>query len=412
MKKIELLAPAGNMEKLKMAIRYGADAVYLAGKSFGLRAYGVNFSLEEMNEAAAFAHERGRKVYVTVNIIPRNADLKGLGEYLKSIRAAGADAALISDFGVFMLAREAAPDLPIHISTQASAANWRTVKAWKDLGASRVVLAREDSIAELAEIRRRVDIELEYFVHGAMCISWSGRCLLSNFFTDGKRQSNRGECIQACRFKYHVVEETRPGQYWPVTEDDHGTYIFNSKDLCLIDKIPDLVRAGAASLKIEGRMKSVYYVAAVVAAYRKAIDAYYAEGDKFRVRPEWRRELEKISHRPYTYGFACGMPDHESQAYDRSQPEQDYDFVGLVLDYDEESHTALIEQRNNFKTTEVVECLTPAGDVFDLSIGKMTNADGMTVLSAPHPLEKLTMKTETKLIPYTILRRRVRGNAK
>ena len=365
-----------------------------------------------MKEAVAFAHERGRKVYVTVNIIPRNADLKGLGEYLKSICDIGVDAALISDLGVFMLAREAAPDLPIHISTQASAANWRTVQAWKDLGASRVVLAREDSIEELAEIRRRVDIELEYFVHGAMCISWSGRCLLSNFFTDGKRQSNRGECIQACRFKYHVVEESRPGQYWPVTEDDHGTYIFNSKDLCLIDKIPDLIRAGAASLKIEGRMKSVYYVAAVVAAYRKAIDAYYAEGDKFRVRPEWRRELEKISHRPYTDGFACGAPDHTGQAYDRSQPEQDYDFVGLVLDYDEESHTALIEQRNNFKTTEVVECLTPAGDVFDLTIGKMMNADGMTVLSAPHPLEKLTMKTETKLIPYTILRRRARGKAK
>ena len=397
------------MEKLKMAIRYGADAVYLAGKLFGLRAYGGNFSGEEMREAVAFAHERGRKVYVTVNIIPRNEDLKGLDVYLKTLQDIGVDAVLISDLGVFMLAREAAPDLELHVSTQASAANWRTVKAWKELGASRVVLAREDSIEELAEIRRRVDIELEYFVHGAMCISWSGRCLLSNFFTDGKRQSNRGECVQACRFKYHVVEETRPGQYWPVTEDEHGTYIFNSKDLCLIDKIPELVRAGAASLKIEGRMKSVYYVAAVVAAYRKAIDAYYAEGDKFRVRPEWRAELEKISHRPYTDGFACHAPHHDGQAYGKSQPEQDYDFIGLVLDYDGATKTALIEQRNHFKTSETVECLSPNGDVFDLTIGKMENADGLTVLSAPHPLEKLTMKTETPLQPYTILRRRAHG---
>ncbi len=409
MNKIELLAPAGNMEKLKMAIRYGADAVYLAGKGFGLRAYGGNFTAEEMKEAAAFVHERGRKFYVTVNIIPRNGDLEGLDTYLKFLQDIGADAALISDLGVFQLAREAAPRLPIHVSTQASAANWRTVKMWKDMGASRVVLAREVSIEEMAEIRKKVDVELEYFVHGAMCISWSGRCLLSNFFTDGKRQSNRGECIQACRFRYSLVEETRPGQYWPIEEDEHGTYILNSKDLCLIDQIPQLIQAGASSLKIEGRMKSVYYAAAVTAAYRKAIDAYYAEGDAFRVRREWREELEKISHRPYTTGFALGNPDHSAQAYARSQPDQPYDFVGLVLGWDPDTKIARIQQRNHFKTTETLECLSPEGEVFPLTIGKMTNAEGMTVLSAPHPLEIVTMRTETPLLPYTILRRRAHG---
>lgn len=409
MNKIELLAPAGNMEKLKMAIRYGADAVYLAGKGFGLRAYGGNFTAEEMKEAAAFVHERGRKFYVTVNIIPQNGDLEGLDTYLKFLQDIGADAALISDLGVFQLAREAAPRLPIHVSTQASAANWRTVKMWKDMGASRVVLAREVSIEEMAEIRKKVDVELEYFVHGAMCISWSGRCLLSNFFTDGKRQSNRGECIQACRFRYSLVEETRPGQYWPIEEDEHGTYILNSKDLCLIDQIPQLIQAGASSLKIEGRMKSVYYAAAVTAAYRKAIDAYYAEGDAFCVRKEWREELEKISHRPYTTGFALGNPDHSAQAYARSQPEQPYDFVGLVLGWDPDTKIARIQQRNHFKTTETLECLSPEGEVFPLTIGKMTNAEGMTVLSAPHPLEIVTMRTETPLLPYTILRRRAHG---
>lgn len=282
------------------------------------------------------------------------------------------------------------------------------MKAWKDFGAERVVLAREVSIAEMADIRRKTDVELEYFVHGAMCISWSGRCLLSNFFTDGKRQSNRGECIQACRFKYALMEESRPGQYWPIEEDQHGTYILNSKDLCLIDEIPSLIESGASSLKIEGRMKSVYYAAAVTAVYRKAIDAYYAEGKDFFVRGEWRKELEKISHRPYTTGFALGAP-RDAQAYDHSQPEQPYDFVGLVLDWREETGEALIEQRNHFKTSETLECLTPAGEGFSVTLGKMKNAEGETVLSAPHPLERLAVKTDRPLPPYAILRRRAHG---
>ena len=396
------------MEKMKMALLYGADAVYLAGKVFGLRAYGGNFTREEMKEAVDYAHKLGRKVYVTVNIIPRNEDLEGLDDYLKFLEEIHADAALISDLGVFSLAREVAPGLPIHVSTQASAANWRTVRMWKELGASRVVLAREVSVKEMAEIRKKVDIELEVFGHGAMCISWSGRCLLSNFFTNGKRQSNRGECIQACRFKYAVVEETRPGQYWSVEEDDHGTYVFNSKDLCMIDHIPELIESGISSLKIEGRMKSVYYVAAVVAAYRKAIDAYYAEGGAYKVRPEWREELEKVSHRPYTTAFAFQNPDHSAQEYVKSQPEQPYDFVGLILKEDSGNKTNLVQQRNHFKVGEILEYLTPQGVVGLIKIEKLVNGEGMEVEKAPHPLEELTLTGDTLLPPYTILRRRAK----
>ena len=405
MKKVELLAPAGNMEKMKMAILYGADAVYLAGKGFGLRAYGGNFTNEELQEAVTFAHDRNRKVYVTVNIIPRNEDLNGLGEYLQFLESIHVDAALISDLGVFQLAREVAPQLPIHISTQASSANWRTVKAWKDMGAERVVMAREVSVRELSDIHKHVDVELEVFAHGAMCISWSGRCLLSNFFTKGRRQSNKGECIQACRFKYSVVEESRPGQYWPVEEDEHGTYIFNSKDLCMIDHVKELIEAGASSLKLEGRMKSVYYVAAVVAAYRKAIDAYYENPADYQVHREWRAELEKVSHRPYTTAFAFQKTDYTAQEYDESQPTQSYDFVGLILGYNSDKKEAIVQPRNPFRVGEVVECLSPKGDVFTITIGKLHNKEGLEIEKAPHPLEELIMHSEVDLIPYTILRR-------
>lgn len=404
MNKIELLAPAGNMEKMKMALLYGADAVYLAGKGFGLRAYGGNFTREEMKEAVKYAHSMGKKVYVTVNIIPRNEDLEGMDDYLKFLQDIRVDAALISDLGVFSLARQVAPELQIHVSTQASSANWRTVKMWKDLGASRVVLAREVSLSEMADIRKKVDIELEVFGHGALCISWSGRCLLSNFFTNGKRQSNRGECIQACRFRYSVVEESRPGQYWPVEEDEHGTYVFNSKDLCMVDHVKELIEGGASSLKIEGRMKSVYYVAAVVSAYRKAIDAYYAEGENYKVRPEWREELEKVSHRPYTTAFAFQEPDHEAQEYEKSQPEQPYDFVGLILKKDEETNQ--VQQRNHFKVGEVLEYLTPKGEVGNMTVEKLINKEGEEVEKAPHPLEELTMKASVLLPAFTILRRK------
>ena len=368
---MELLAPAGNMEKMKMALLYGADAVYMAGKAFGLRAYGGNFTREEMKEAVEYAHSMEKKVYITVNIIPRNEDLEGLDTYLKYLQGIHADAVLISDLGVFDIAREAAPDLPVHVSTQASAANVAHCQEMERYGRVRVVLP-ESILSEMRTSRNGRSIELEVFGHGALCISWSGRCLLSNYFTNGKRQSNRGECIQACRFKYSVMEESRPGQYFPVEEDEHGTYIFNSKDLCMIDHIPELIKAGVSSLKIEGRMKSVYYVAAVVAAYRKAIDSYYELGAAFSVRPEWREELEKVSHRPYTTAFAFQNPDHSAQEYIKSQPEQPYDFIGLVLEQDKGNGTVKVQQRNYFKAGEVVECLTPAGDVFPVTIGHLT----------------------------------------
>lgn len=409
MEKMELLAPAGNMEKMKMAFRYGADAVFLAGKKFGLRAYGGNFDNDQLKYAVQYAHDLGKKIYITVNIIPREDELEGLDEYLKYLYEIGVDAVIVSDLGVFSVCREAAPNLPIHISTQASSANWRSVKMWKDLGAERIVLAREVSVAEMADIRKKVDVELEVFGHGAMCISWSGRCLLSNFFTHGKRQSNRGECIQACRFKYSVMEESRPGQYFPIEEDEHGTYIFNSKDLCLIEHIPELVEAGVSSLKLEGRMKSVYYVAAVVATYRKAIDAYYREKENYKFRKEWKDELEKISHRPYTTGFAFNDANEDSQAYDKSQPVQPYDFIGMIKEYDEETKIAKVQQRNHFKVGETIECLSPSGEVFPLTIGKLTNEDGDEVEKAPHPLEMLTMVAERKLEPYTIMRRKAHG---
>ena len=404
---MELLAPAGNMEKMKMALLYGADAVYMAGKAFGLRAYGGNFTREEMKEAVEYAHSMGKKVYITVNIIPRNEDLEGLDTYLKYLQDIHADAVLISDLGVFDIAREAAPDLPVHVSTQASAANWRTVRRWKDMGASRVVLAREVSLSEMADIRKRVDIELEVFGHGALCISWSGRCLLSNYFTNGKRQSNRGECIQACRFKYSVMEESRPGQYFPVEEDEHGTYIFNSKDLCMIDHIPELIEAGVSSLKIEGRMKSVHYVATVVSVYRKAIDQCWADMEHYSVPEAWITELNKVSHRQYTTGFAVAKPDRNAQVYTSSKYEQTHDFVGIVTGYDAEKKRAYFEQRNNVKAGEPLEVLMPDGCTMPFVLTEMLDEAGTPIDCAPHAQQKFSAASDKPLLQFSLLRRKV-----
>jgi putative protease len=306
MKIPELLAPAGSPEKLRVALAYGADAVYFAGRNYGLRAFADNFSDEEIAAAIAETHRAGRRAYVTVNIFPHNDDLGALPAYLAFLRDCGADAAIVSDPGVFRLARKTAPELPIHISTQANTVNWAAALFWEELGVRRVVLAREVSLADIRIIRAKTGLELEAFVHGAMCVSYSGRCLLSNYLTG--RDANRGECAQACRWRWHVVEETRPGQYFPVSEDRRGTYVFNSKDLCLLPHIPDLVGSGLDSLKIEGRMKSVHYVATVVKVYREALDAYAANPEDFAVRKEWLAEFEKISHRPYTAGFAFARP--------------------------------------------------------------------------------------------------------
>ena len=313
MEKVELLAPAGNLEKLKAAIIYGADAVYMGGKDFSLRALGKNFSDEELKEGIEFAHSYGKKAYITLNIYPHNEDMERLPNFVRLLEDVGADAVLVSDLGVFMTVREIAPNLPIHISTQANITNYATVSAWEKLGAKRVVLARELSKEEISDIRKRTPLPLEIFVHGAMCVSYSGRCLISAYLTG--RDSNRGNCAQSCRWNYELIEKNRPNEKFPVAEDERGTYFFNSRDLCLLPYIKDVIETGAASLKIEGRMKSVNYVATVVRAYRLAIDAYYKDKENFCVMDEWLQEVEKVSHRPYWSGFFFGDGKTGGQVY-------------------------------------------------------------------------------------------------
>ena len=410
MQKMELLAPAGNMDKLKMALLYGADAVYLGGKSFGLRAFSDNFSMEEMEEAVRYAHGLGKKVHVTVNIFPHNADLNGLPEYLTSLRDIHVDAVLIADPGIFSLARQIVPDLPIHISTQANVTNWASAKFWHDAGAKRVVMAREVSLKDVKAIHDKVPVELEGFVHGAMCISYSGRCLLSNYFTEN-RDSNRGQCVQCCRFKYNVVEEKRPGQYFPVTEDERGTYIFNSKDLCLLPYLPDLYDAGLCSLKIEGRMKSVHYVATVVKVYRQAIDAYERDPEHFRVLPEWVEELEKISHRPYTRGFSVSRPTEADQVYSHSSNTQTHEFIGLVRSYDAERKLAWIEQRNHFKVGQTVEFLQPKGRLVRCAVSRILDEDGQDLDAARHAQQVVAVPVDEPLEAYSMMRREMKNHA-
>ncbi len=402
-KKPELLAPAGNMEKLKMALLYGADAVYLGGKQFGLRAFGGNFSNEELKEAVEFAHNLNKKVYVTVNIFPHNSDIEMLPEYLAFLNTTGADALLVADIGLFMLAKKYAPDIELHISTQANNTNWATVDAWHNMGASRVVLARELSKDEISVIRQKCSVELEMFVHGAMCISYSGRCLLSNYMTG--RDSNRGSCAQPCRWKYSLVEEKRPGQYFPIEEDERGTFIFNSKDLCLLPYLPDVIESGVDSLKIEGRMKSVHYAASVVKAYRMAIDSYFENPEAFAVKEEWLEELEKVSHRSYTTGFYYGKPTEKDQIYTSSSYIQTSDFVGLVLDYDESTGFATVEQRNNMKLGQEIEVFQPQLPGYRQLLGEMYNDEGEAIEVAPHPQQIVKIRMEAPVEPYAILRR-------
>lgn len=403
-KKPELLAPAGNMEKCKMALLYGADAVYLGGNKFGLRAYAANFNIAEIKEAVEFAHSLGKKVYVTVNIFAHNEDIAELPEYLLSLEKAGVDALLISDFGVWNIARQVVPAMPLHVSTQANTCNWAAAEAWKNLGAERVVLARELSIAEISEIGKKCDVELEVFVHGAMCISYSGRCYLSSYLTG--RDGNRGECAQVCRWNYKLVEQNRPDQEFPIEEDERGTYIMNSKDLCLLDFIPELAEAGVDSLKIEGRMKSVHYVATVVSVYRKAIDAWYSNPDEFVVKSEWKDELEKVSHRPYFYGFAVNKPDENGQIYTTSSYVQTRDFVGIVTDYDKETNTAYIEQRNKMVAGEKLEVLMPDGTLLEIALNDMRDENGNQFDVANRVQQRFSIKSTAYLQPYSLLRRK------
>lgn len=403
MKKPELLAPAGNMEKLKMALLYGADAVYLGGKAFGLRAFGGNFTNEELQEAVDFAHKLGKKIYVTVNIFPHNSDIAKLPVYLTFLNEIKVDAILVADLGVCTLAKEYAPDVELHISTQANNTNWAAVNAWAELGASRVVLAREMSLEEVKEIREKCSVELEMFVHGAMCISYSGRCLMSNYLTG--RDANRGSCAQPCRWNYALVEEKRPGQYFPVLEDERGTYIFNSKDMCLLPYLPDVIASGVDSLKIEGRMKSVHYAASVVKAYREAIDSYFAAPEQFEVKKEWVEELDKVSHRAYTTGFYYGRPTEKDQIYGTSSYTQTSDFVGLVLDYDEKTGFATVEQRNNMKVGQEIEIFQPHLAGYRQILQEMYNDEGEAIQVAPHPQQIVKIRMDRPVEPYGILRR-------
>lgn len=406
---IEVLSPAGNMDKLKMDIRYGADAVYCAGQSFGLRASSSNFSNEELKEAVEFVHSHGKKIYVTCNIIPHNEDLVGLEDYLKFLESIKVDAIIVADLGIFLLAKRVAPNLERHVSTQANTTNYLTTEFWKEQGATRVVVAREVSIADIKTMKEAADIEIEAFVHGAMCISYSGRCLLSNYFTT--RDANRGQCTQACRWKYSLVEENRPGEYYPIEEDQHGTYIFNSKDLCLLKYIPDLVEAGVDSLKIEGRMKSVHYAATVTKVYREAVDSYLADPEHYEVKPEWIEELEKISHRPYTEGFSVEKPDETAQNYGQSSNTQTHDFIGLVEGYNVEEGYAYLEQRNNFKVGDEVEFCQPHGELVHHVITKMTDEEGNEITVAPHPQMKVHLYIDTPLEEYAMMRRRCKVKA-
>lgn len=403
MKKPELLAPAGNFEKLKMSLLYGADAVYLGGENFSLRAAGGNFTLGEIKEAVKFAHELKKKVYVTVNVYPRNDEFDELSEFLRFLARVNVDGVLVSDLGVFSLAQRVAPTLTLHISTQANSTNFEAVSMWETLGAKRVVLARELSLAEVCEIRKRTDIELELFVHGAMCISYSGRCLLSNYFTG--RDSNRGSCTQPCRWKYSLQEETRPGKFFPIEEDGRGTYIMNSKDLCLLPRLDEIIKSGVDSLKIEGRMKSVHYAASVTKVYREAIDAYFDNPGEFAVKEEWLTELNKVSHRDYTTGFLFGEPTADDQIYGTSSYLQTSDFVGLVLAYDEKTKLATVEQRNNMKCGQELEVFSPHDKGFRFTLCEMYDEDGETIDVAPHPQQIVKIKFDKNVEPYSILRR-------
>ncbi|MCT4661973.1 MAG: U32 family peptidase [Tissierellales bacterium] len=405
MNKIELLAPAGSLEKLKMAIRYGADAVYIGGRAFGLRAQAKNFSKEEMQEGVDFAHEYGKKVFVTLNIIAHNDNFSGLKEYVLELEEIGVDAVIVADPGVMCEVQAAAPDMEIHLSTQANCTNYNTANFWHKNGVQRVVTAREMSLREIKELSENTpdDLEIESFVHGAMCISYSGRCLLSNFMTG--RDANRGACAQACRWKYHLMEEKRPGEYYPVYEDETGTFIFNSKDLCMIEHIPELIEAGITSFKIEGRMKSAYYVATIIRAYRMAIDSYYENPEDYKFDPKWLEEIKKASYRDFTTGFYFGKPGSDGQLYANSSYIRNYDFLGLVLDFDSVSKIATIEQRNKFVVGEKVEVFGPSEKHHEMTIEKIWNSKGVEVESAPHAQEIVKVKVDVELKKWFMLRK-------
>lgn len=404
MRKTELLIPASNLEVLKTAVIFGADAVYIGGEAFGLRAKAKNFTLEDMKEGIAFAHERGVKVYVTANILAHNYDLDGARKYFGELKEIKPDALIISDPGMFTLAKEVCPEIEIHISTQANNTNYLTYDFWYKMGATRVVSARELSLVEIKQIREHIpeDMEIESFIHGAMCISYSGRCLLSNYFTG--RDANHGACTHPCRWKYAVVEESRPGEYLPVYENERGTYIFNSKDLCMIEHIPEIIDAGIDSLKIEGRMKTALYVATVARTYRKALDDFMESEEKYRENMEWyKAEIGKCTYRQFTTGFYFGKPDENTQIYDSNTYINEYIYLGICGEINEKG-LVRIEQRNKFSVGDVIEIMKPNGENVETKVLAMFNEDGEAMDCCPHPKQIVYLQLDKQPEVYDILR--------
>ena len=405
MRKPELLVPASSLEVLKTAVIFGADAVYIGGEAFGLRAKAKNFSMEDMKEGIAFAHEHGVKVYVTANILAHNRDLEGVEEYFRELKEVKPDALIIADPGVFEIAKRICPEIERHISTQANNTNYATYHFWHTLGAKRVVSARELSMQEIKEIRANIpeDLEIETFVHGAMCISYSGRCLLSSYFTG--RDANQGACTHPCRWKYAVVEEKRPGEYLPVYENERGTYIFNSKDLCMIEHIPDLLDAGIDSFKIEGRMKTALYVATVARTYRKAIDDYLEDPKLYEEHMPWyRTQIASCTYRQFTTGFFYGRPDENTQIYDNNTYVKEYTYLGIVGEVDAEGRCR-IEQRNKFSVGEQIEIMKPDGQNVSVTVKGIYDEEGNPMESAPHAQQKLFVDLGTEIDVYDLLRR-------
>ena len=404
MNKPEILAPAGSLAKLKYAIMYGADAVYIGGEAFSLRVAAKNFTLDEIKEGIEFAHARGAKVYITANIIPHNEDLKEFPDFVRQVASLGADAIIVSDLGTFSIVREVAPNIDIHISTQANNTNYASAAMWYKLGAKRVILARDLSFDEVRQIRDNTnpDMEIECFVHGAMCVSYSGRCLLSNYLTH--RDSNKGACSHPCRWKYYLMEEKRPGEYMPVFENERGTFIFNSKDLCMIEYIPELIEAGVTSFKIEGRVKNELYVATVVKAYRDAVDKYFENKENYKVDDDILEELTKVSHREYTTGFFHGKPTEKHQLYTSNTYIQEYTIAAVAKGYEKDTCLTVFEQRNKFEKGDVLEVLTPSGKNFAFTVDKMYDEWGSIIESAPHAQQTVKIDLGRDVPEYSIVR--------
>lgn len=424
--KPELLAPAGNLEKLKFAIHYGADAVYIGGQKYGLRSNADNFSFEEMREGVEFAKKYGAKVFVATNIYAHNEDIAGIEQYLQNLYDAGISAIIAADPAIIDIACRAVPGLEVHLSTQQSTLNWQAVKFWKNEGLPRVVLGRETSMEEIAEIKEHVDIEIEAFIHGAMCSSFSGRCVLSNHFTD--RDSNRGGCCQSCRWKYDLFEDARPDEVWvsaeeaeanntlkqfhlgvtqlPLFDEKDNAFSMGSKDLCMIENIPDLIDVGVDSFKIEGRMKSIHYVATVVNVYRQAIDSYMADPEHYELKPEWVEEINKAANRPLNTGFFYDTPDHEDHIYEPEEKAVPYDFAGLVVDYDAGSGIATIQQRNHFKPGQQIEFFGPNGTFFKQTVDTIWDEEGNELDAARHPLQHIKMKVAQPVSYFDMMRKK------